>query len=126
MKDRTSSPAWLLALERSRAMPRSGFEREGRTSRTSTRPTSVSPGRTGFSQRSSSMPGELVHLARGEVVEVDLGHAGRSASRCYLEPRLRRNEEATMTEASSSRKARAVGINHVALEVDDIDAALEF
>jgi catechol 2,3-dioxygenase-like lactoylglutathione lyase family enzyme len=31
-----------------------------------------------------------------------------------------------MAEASSSRKARAVGINHVALEVDDIDAALEF
>jgi lactoylglutathione lyase len=31
-----------------------------------------------------------------------------------------------MTEASSSRKARAVGINHVALEVDDVDAALEF
>jgi lactoylglutathione lyase len=28
-----------------------------------------------------------------------------------------------MTEA---RKARAIGINHVALEVDDIDAALEF
>jgi catechol 2,3-dioxygenase-like lactoylglutathione lyase family enzyme len=31
-----------------------------------------------------------------------------------------------MTEGSSSRKARAVGINHVALEVDDIDAALAF
>ena len=31
-----------------------------------------------------------------------------------------------MTEAASSRKARAVGINHVALEVDDVDAALEF
>ena len=27
---------------------------------------------------------------------------------------------------SEARKARAIGINHVALEVDDIDAALEF
>lgn len=27
---------------------------------------------------------------------------------------------------SSTKKAKAVGINHVALEVDDIDAALEF
>jgi lactoylglutathione lyase len=35
-------------------------------------------------------------------------------------------EEATMTEAGSLRKARAVGINHVALEVDNVDAALEF
>jgi lactoylglutathione lyase len=31
-----------------------------------------------------------------------------------------------MTEARSLRKARAVGINHVALEVDDVDAALAF
>jgi lactoylglutathione lyase len=31
-----------------------------------------------------------------------------------------------MTEASTLRKARAVGINHVALEVDDVEAALEF
>lgn len=31
-----------------------------------------------------------------------------------------------MTEGSNSAKARAVGINHVALEVEDIDAALEF
>ena len=31
-----------------------------------------------------------------------------------------------MTNSSKSRKAKAVGINHVALEVDDIDAALEF
>ena len=31
-----------------------------------------------------------------------------------------------MTNAKKSAKARAVGINHVALEVDDIDAALEF
>ncbi len=27
---------------------------------------------------------------------------------------------------SEARKARAIGINHIALEVDDIDAALEF
>ncbi len=31
-----------------------------------------------------------------------------------------------MTRTSNARKARTVGINHVALEVDDIDAALEF
>lgn len=31
-----------------------------------------------------------------------------------------------MTEGGTLRKARAVGINHVALEVDDVDAALEF
>ena len=31
-----------------------------------------------------------------------------------------------MKDASTPRRARAVGINHVALEVGDIDAALEF
>ncbi len=31
-----------------------------------------------------------------------------------------------MTRTSKARKARTVGINHVALEVDDIDATLEF
>ncbi len=31
-----------------------------------------------------------------------------------------------MTQGSNSVKARAVGINHIALEVGDIDAALEF
>ena len=31
-----------------------------------------------------------------------------------------------MTDATRLRKARAVGINHVALEVGDIDAALDF
>ena len=31
-----------------------------------------------------------------------------------------------MDNAATPRKARAVGINHIALEVDDIDAALEF
>ena len=31
-----------------------------------------------------------------------------------------------MTQTSNARKARTVGINHVALEVDDIDATLEF
>lgn len=30
------------------------------------------------------------------------------------------------TKVTISSKARAIGINHVALEVDDIDAALEF
>ena len=31
-----------------------------------------------------------------------------------------------MPEAASGRKARAMGINHVALEVGDVEAALEF
>ena len=31
-----------------------------------------------------------------------------------------------MTDARKPRRARAVGINHVALEVGDIDAALDF
>ena len=31
-----------------------------------------------------------------------------------------------MNDASAPRRARAVGINHVALEVGDIDAALDF
>lgn len=31
-----------------------------------------------------------------------------------------------MTDSSENAKARLVGINHVALEVDDIDVALEF
>ncbi len=31
-----------------------------------------------------------------------------------------------MTQGSSTAKARAVGINHIALEVGDIDAALDF
>lgn len=31
-----------------------------------------------------------------------------------------------MTKTNETKKAKAVGINHVALEVDDIDAALEF
>ena len=31
-----------------------------------------------------------------------------------------------MTNANGPKKAKAVGINHVALEVDDIDAALDF
>lgn len=31
-----------------------------------------------------------------------------------------------MTNANEAKKAKAVGINHVALEVDDIDAALKF
>ncbi len=31
-----------------------------------------------------------------------------------------------MTRTSNAGKAGTVGINHVALEVDDIDAALEF
>ena len=31
-----------------------------------------------------------------------------------------------MSDESAPRKARAVGINHIALEVGDIDAALEF
>ncbi len=45
-------------------MPRSGFEREGLTSRISSLASSVSPGRTGLSQRSSSMPGEPIAAAR--------------------------------------------------------------
>ncbi len=31
-----------------------------------------------------------------------------------------------MTQKQPARKARVIGMNHVALEVDDIDAALEF
>ena len=45
-------------------MPRSGFERDGLTSRTSRRASSVSPGRTGRSQRTSSTPGEPIAALR--------------------------------------------------------------
>src|ERR1043165_901850 len=55
---RTVSPRWLSTAISVRTMPRSGFDRERRASVTVTRIRSVSPGRTGLIQRSSSMPGE--------------------------------------------------------------------
>ena len=54
----TTFPSWLSTSIRVRTMPRSGFERERVASSTETRMRSTSPGRTGCSQRNSSMPGE--------------------------------------------------------------------
>lgn len=44
----TGSSVWLISSQRKLAMPRSGFEREGRDSSTVERKRSVSPGRTGL------------------------------------------------------------------------------
>src|SRR5271166_7194845 len=62
----TTSASWLSTSTRVRTMPRSGFERERLASRTVTRIRSTSPGRTGRTQRNSSMPGEprLARLGR--------------------------------------------------------------
>lgn len=62
----TGSPRWFSAVQCRRTMPRSGFEVDGRCSTTCTVARSVSPGRTGRSQRSSSTPGEpRLHAASG-------------------------------------------------------------
>ncbi len=60
----TSSPFWFLMRYAARMMPRSGFELEGFLSITSSSVWSVSPGRTGLSQRSSSKPGEPMLATR--------------------------------------------------------------
>ncbi len=52
----TGWPCWLRVVFRIRTMPRSGFDCEGRTSRTSDSTRSTSPGRTGRGQRIASMP----------------------------------------------------------------------
>src|SRR6516162_2502627 len=54
----TTSRSWFRTSHRERTTPRSGFDRERVASRTESRTLSTSPGRTGRSQRSSSMPGE--------------------------------------------------------------------
>src|SRR3972149_7205993 len=54
----TPSSAWLKTSMNDVTAPRSGFDREGVALSTVTRTDSVSPGRTGLSQRSSSTPGE--------------------------------------------------------------------
>ena len=54
----TISSFWFSTSIRVRTMPRSGFDLERVASITATRMRSTSPGRTGRSQRSSSMPGE--------------------------------------------------------------------
>ena len=53
----TTSSRWLMTSIDVRTIPRSGFDRERFASSTVTRARSESPGRTGFSQRSSSIPG---------------------------------------------------------------------
>src|SRR5919205_855092 len=52
----TTSPFWFSISPRVTRVPRSGLLREGRASRTVKRAVSVSPGRTGTSQRTSSTP----------------------------------------------------------------------
>src|SRR5580704_3503513 len=61
----TTFPSWFSTSIRVRTMPRSGFERDGVASSTVTRMRNKSPGRTGCSQRSSSMPGEARLAAFG-------------------------------------------------------------
>jgi len=58
----TTSPFWFISWKRKRTTPRSGLEAEGRASRISRRTDSTSPGKTGFSQRTSSMPGEPMEV----------------------------------------------------------------
>src|SRR5262249_22455414 len=53
-----TSPRWFSTSTSVRTMPRSGLERDRVAPRTVTRTRSTSPGRTGSSQRNSSMPGE--------------------------------------------------------------------
>jgi predicted enzyme related to lactoylglutathione lyase len=50
----------------------------------------------------------------------------RAAALPYPVTLSRRSLGSTMSSATSSRKGRAVGINHIALEVADIAAALDF
>src|SRR5690606_32398655 len=54
----TTSPFWLRISYRVVTIPRSGFDCDGRTSRTSPFRCSTSSGRTGLTQRSWSTPGE--------------------------------------------------------------------
>ena len=64
----TGSERWLSAVQCSRMIPRSGFDPDGRCSTTWTVARSVSPGRTGLSQRSSSTPGDpRLHAASARV-----------------------------------------------------------
>ncbi|MGB8902047.1 MAG: hypothetical protein WCC90_23615, partial [Methylocella sp.] len=55
-RTRTVSPCWFNVVVRTLANPRSGCDVEGRTSSTSHSRQSVSPGRTGVGQRSTSIP----------------------------------------------------------------------
>ncbi len=48
-------------------VPRFGFRSDGLVSSTVSRPLSVSPGRTGASQRSSSIPGEPMLAAASSI-----------------------------------------------------------
>ncbi len=68
----TASPRPSLRVMASRAIPRSGFEREGRTSSTRITALKESPGRTGRSQRSAVMPGEPIEVE----CEISLRRAG--------------------------------------------------
>src|SRR5262249_49128015 len=54
----TSSPFWLVICQCSWMTPSCGLLLDGTLAAHSTQPVSVSPGRTGLSQRSSSRPGE--------------------------------------------------------------------
>ena len=54
----TSSPFWLVARQCSWMTPSSDRLLDGTFAAHSTQAVSVSPGRTGFSQRNSSTPGE--------------------------------------------------------------------
>jgi hypothetical protein len=54
----TSSPCWLYTSERERTVPMSGRLVEARVSSTVDLRRRVSPGRTGFTQRTSSTPGD--------------------------------------------------------------------
>ena len=58
VKRRTMTSSWLKTLTSDRKEPMSGLLRDGVTSTMVNRARKVSPGRTGFSQRISSEPGE--------------------------------------------------------------------
>ena len=56
MKVITATSCWFSTVIRVRTMPRSGLLRDGITATTSVSHRSTSPGKTGVSQRSSSIP----------------------------------------------------------------------
>ena len=61
----TTSPRWLVISLAVCTRPRSGFVRERLAAVTAMRSDNWSPGRTGASQRNSSMPGEPNPAVRG-------------------------------------------------------------
>ena len=80
----TVTPSWLTISPRIRTVPRSGRRSDGVVSSTVSRPASVSPGRTGASQRSSSIPGEPCADAQPSMrvdVEAHPHRAGVPAAR---------------------------------------------